>query len=124
MQNFRNLVVWQRAQTLAARVHLVTERTPGGASGAWRTQLRRSAQSIGANIAEGTMRGTAKQFAHFLEIALGSASETESHLDFAARIGALTPEDALQFLDEIGQLQRMLVTLRKRVMEADKRKHT
>jgi len=121
MQNFRNLRVWQRAQDLAALVHLVTEQAPNGAGGAWRSQLRRSAQSIGANVAEGAMRGTSRQFAHFLEIALGSASETESHLDLAVRIGAIPPDDALPLLDEVSQLQRMLVTLRKRVLQADQR---
>ena len=117
MQNFRNLLVWQRAQDLAAKVHVLTEQAAIGANKAWRGQVRRSAQSIGANVAEGAMRGSPKQFAHFLEIALGSASETESHLDFATRIGALHPEDALPLLDEIGQLQRMLSALRKRVLE-------
>ena len=117
MQNFRNLVVWQRAQSLAARVHLVTDSAAGGGNGAWKGQLRRSVQSIGANVAEGAMRDSPKQFAHFLEIALGSASETESHLDFATRIGALDADSALQLLDEVGQLQRMIVVLRKRVLE-------
>ena len=117
MQNFRNLQVWQRAQRLAARVHVVTDSAAGGGNGAWKGQLRRSVQSIGANVAEGAMRDSPKQFAHFLEIALGSASETESHLDFATRIGALDADSALQLLDEVGQLQRMIVVLRKRVLE-------
>ena len=117
MQNFRNLHVWQRAQSLAARVHLLTEPSSKSANGAWRSQLRRSVQSIGANVAEGAMRDSPKQFAHFLEIALGSAAETESHLDFAVRVGALAAADALPLLDEVGHLQRMLVVLRRRVLE-------
>jgi four helix bundle protein len=121
MQNFRRLIVWQRAQGLAARVHSVTEKAASGTNGPWRSQLRRSVQSIGANVSEGAMRDSPKQFAHFLEIALGSASETESHLDFAARIGALPPEAILPLLDEVCQLQRMLSVLRKRVLEADRR---
>jgi four helix bundle protein len=118
MQNYRKLHVWQRAQALAAIVHEVTEGIPSRGNSAWRSQLRRSAQSIGANIAEGALRDTPRQFAHFLEIALGSASETESHLDFALRAGVLDPPKAFPLLDEANQLQRMIASLRRRVMES------
>jgi four helix bundle protein len=119
MQNFRNLRVWQRAQELAARVHRITDQAESSGNGTWRSQLRRSSQSIGANIAEGAMRDSAKQFAHYLTIALGSASETESHIDLGLRIGALGTEDALELIDEISQIQRMLSVLRQRVRDSD-----
>lgn len=115
MQNFRNLVVWQRAQGLAARVHLVTEQVQVGQA-SWRSQVRRSSQSIAANIAEGAVRDTARQFAHFLSIAIASASETENHLDFAWRIGALSFDQVGPLLDEVVQVRRMLISLRKRVL--------
>ena len=120
MQDHRKLHIWHRAQDFAVRVHQLTEAGTGSAYGAWRSQLRRSAQSIGANIAEGAARGTPKQFGHFLEIAQGSASETESHLDFAMRIGALNTADALSLIDEIGQLQRMIAVLRRKVLEGSR----
>lgn len=116
MQNFRNLVVWQRAQGLAARVHLVTEQVQAGQA-SWRSQMRRSSQSIAANIAEGAVRDTARQFAHFLSIAIASASETENHLDFAWRIGALSFDQVGPLLDEVVQVRRMLTSLRKRVLD-------
>ena len=116
VQNFRNLQVWQRAQRLAARVHLVSESVPAGQA-SWRNQMRRSSQSIAANIAEGAVRDSARQFAHFLSIAIASASETENHLDFAWRIGALSFDQAGPLLDEVVQVRRMLTTLRKRVMD-------
>jgi len=116
MQNFRKLVVWQRAQALAARVHAVTESVPAGQA-SWRNQVRRSSQSIAANVAEGAVRDTARQFAHFLSIAIASASEAENHLDFAWRIGALSSEQTGPLLDEIVQVRRMLTTLRKRVLD-------
>lgn len=118
MQDYRKLHIWKRAQALAARVHEVTEGISARGNTAWRSQLRRSSQSIGANIAEGALRDTPRQFAHFLEIALGSASETESHLDFALRVGVLHTSEALPLLDEANQLQRMIAGLRRRVLEA------
>jgi four helix bundle protein len=44
------------------------------------SQIRRSASSIPANIAEGCGRDGEKEFARFLQIAFGSASETDYHL--------------------------------------------
>ncbi|AMW04647.1 four helix bundle protein [Gemmatimonas phototrophica] len=121
MQDFRKLVVWQRAQALAARVHRLTTSPKGGAHGAWRNQLQRSVQSIAANVAEGAVRSTPRQFGHFLTIALGSTSETESHLDFAWRIGALSSDDVMPLLDEAAQIRRMLTALRKRVLETQRK---
>lgn len=118
MQDYRKLLVWRRAQALAARVHKATEASYSRGSAAWRSQIRRSAQSIGANIAEGALRDTPRQFAHFLEIALGSASETESHVDFALRVGAIDSSEALPLLDEANQLQRMIAGLRRRVLKS------
>ena len=121
MQDYRKLHVWQRAQDFAARIHRLTMGLAGDGNGAWRSQLRRSSGSIAANIAEGAERGTARQFAHFLEIAIGSASEAENHLDFAVRIDLLSFADAAPLIDEASQIRRMLVTLRQRVLEAPAR---
>ena len=118
MQDYRKLHVWQRAQALAARVHKQTEVNASRGNTAWRSQVRRSAQSIGANIAEGALRDTPRQFAHFLEIAMGSASETESHLDFALRVGVLDSSEALLLLSEANQLQRMIAGLRRQVLKS------
>ncbi|MBL0938071.1 MAG: four helix bundle protein [Gemmatimonadaceae bacterium] len=117
MQDFRKLRVWQRAQDLAAQIHLATVSSTRVAGGPWRSQVRRASASIAANIAEGTMKGSPRHFAQFLEISIGSASETESHLDFSIRIGLLTPEEAEPMIQEVVAIRRMLVALRRRVLE-------
>jgi four helix bundle protein len=48
------------------------------------SQLQRASLSIAANIAEGASRGSDKDFANFLQIAIGSTTEVEYHLEFAA----------------------------------------
>ena len=118
MQDFRKLRVWHRAQALAAQIHLATESLGGSGHGSWRSQLRRASGSIAANIAEGAVKGTARHFAQYLETAIGSASETESHLDFGSRIGAIGREQAAPLVDEVIQIRRMLIVLRRRVLEA------
>ena len=89
MHPFRKLAVWQKAHELALASYRVTEsvsyrRFPGLAD-----QLRRAAFSIPTNIAEGSGRDTPEQFAHFLEIAIGSAREVDYLLLLAADLEAI-----------------------------------
>ncbi len=61
------------------------------------SQIRRSAASIAANIAEGHGRESTATFVHFLRIAQGSLKELETHLILAQRVG-LMPDDAAESL--------------------------
>jgi four helix bundle protein len=119
MQDFRKLAVWQRAQRLAVEVHRATEVIVSSEASGLRRQVRDSAASIGANIAEGARSGTRVQFAKYLQIAIASSSEVESHLDFAGRLGVIgqPPVDAM--VDEVVQIRRMLIVFRRRVVVGD-----
>lgn len=79
MKDFRDLVVWQKAHDVALRVYQFTRPFPTEERYGLTAQLRRSASSIGANIAEGCGRGSDADFRRFLHIAMGSASELEYH---------------------------------------------
>ena len=59
------------------------------------SQMRRAAISIPSNIAEGASRAGTKEFLQFLHIARGSASELETQLLLAERLGYLSGSDAL-----------------------------
>jgi len=56
-------------------------------------QVRRSATSIGANLAEGCGRRGNSELARFIKISLGSASELDYHLLICRDLGFLKPED-------------------------------
>ena len=116
VQPFRKLVVWQKAHELALNFYKTTRTFPTDERYGLTSQIRRSAASICANIAEGCCRQTRRDFARFAYIALGSASELEYHLLMAADLGILNEECYLPFERSVTQVKRMLTGLIRRLM--------
>jgi four helix bundle protein len=85
-----DIQAWQKARILAVKVYRVCEEGKFAKDYELRGQIRRSATSVMANIAEGQGRRTDKDFANFLNIALGSVAETKSHLYLALDLGYLS----------------------------------
>ncbi|PYS22373.1 MAG: diversity-generating retroelement protein bAvd family protein [Acidobacteria bacterium] len=111
MQGFRRLHVWEKAHDLTLEVYQATVRFPKEEIYALSSQTKRAASSIGANIAEGCGRGSDADFARFLLIAMGSASELEYHLLLARDLKFL-PEEDYQRLDALAtEVKRMLGSL-------------
>jgi len=81
-------------------------------------QLRRSAVSVPANIAEGYGRLHRAEYIHYLSIAQGSLKETETHLLIGHRLSYLTNEDLSPpriLCEEVGRLlTRLIRSLRSR----------
>jgi four helix bundle protein len=92
VQNFRNLEAWNKAHELTLQVYRITEGFPRTEIFGLTSQLRRAAASIAANLAEGCGR-TQLEFVKFIQIAFGSASESEYHLLLARDLGFVNPED-------------------------------
>ena len=78
MSNYKDLQVWQRSIELVLDVYKLAQAFPLEERYALGDQMRRAAVSIPSNIAEGHARGSAKEFRHFLSIALGSLAELET----------------------------------------------
>jgi four helix bundle protein len=115
MQDFKNLKVWQRSHALALEVYRITSRFPREEIYGLTSQVRRSATSISANIAEGCCRGSEPDFARFLYIAMGSASELECHVLLARDLGFLSQADAEKLVDGVTEPKRMISSLIKRL---------
>jgi four helix bundle protein len=116
MQDFRKLLVWQRANEFGRQIDGIVRRWPRHGSASAKTELSRSADSIGTNIAEGCGAATQREFARHLDIAIKSTSETEHHVESAGKRGMI-PESAREMqVDELSQIRRMLYGLRKRVL--------
>jgi four helix bundle protein len=80
MHDFKDLKVWTKAHRLTVGVYRTTREFPREELFGLTSQLRRSASSVGANIAEGCGRRSDAELARFLHIARGSAVELENHL--------------------------------------------
>src|SRR5437667_10999833 len=70
MRAFRDLIVWQKTHQLTLDLYRVTKSFPRDEQYGLTSQIRRAAASVGANIAEGCGRGTARDFARFVQMAL------------------------------------------------------
>ncbi|MGH2628638.1 MAG: four helix bundle protein [Anaerolineales bacterium] len=108
-KGLESLVAWKQAIQFAVRVHKeVVPQIPE--SGAWvmGRQLRRSAQSIPANIAEAFGRFYYQDGIRHCCIARGSLEETRSHLYLARELGYIRGKTYAEFNQEIDLLRRML----------------
>ncbi|MEQ8674826.1 MAG: four helix bundle protein [Aggregatilineales bacterium] len=77
MQDFKTLVVWQKAHQLVLDVYRASRQFPADELYGLTSQIRRSSSSIPTNIAEGCGRGSNADLRRFLQIAMGSAFELE-----------------------------------------------
>src|SRR6516164_896164 len=111
MKNYKELVVWRKAHQMTLDVYSATRSFPKEELYGLTSQLRRSAASIGANIAEGSGRRANKEICRFLQIARGSASEAEYHLLLARDLKLLPEEDFRRLSRTADEVQRMLTTL-------------
>jgi four helix bundle protein len=111
MSDFKNLRVWMKAHDLTVRIYRATRVFPREELFGLTSQMRRSAASIGANIAEGCGRRSDGEFARFLNIARGSAVELEYHVLLAHDLELLSDGAFLPLSKEIDEVQRMLTAL-------------
>jgi four helix bundle protein len=114
MHNFKNLDVWQRSYRLSLDLIRSAQRFSGPYRFSLGSQITRAAISIPSNIAEGSSRGTTKEFRRFLGIAHGSASELETQVMLARDLALISEAIADRHLQELSEIQRMLYGLRHR----------
>jgi len=116
LRGFRRLQVWQKAHCLTIAVYRASRGFPNDERYGLTSQIRRSAASICANLAEGCGRSGKRDFGRFVQVALGSASELEYHLLLASNLGLLE-RDAYDGLDQsVTEVKRMLTGLLRRLM--------
>ena len=118
MRNYKSLGAWQHADELTFRVYQVTRQFPVEEMYGITSQLRRSAYSVPANIAEGSGRESNADYLRFLSMARGSLAETEYFLHLARRLGYLSEVDWDQLTAQVNQAFAALGGLMKAVRKS------
>jgi four helix bundle protein len=112
INSYRDLVVWQEAMNLAETAYRLTASFPKEETYGLISQLRRSASSVPANIAEGYGRDSTGAYVQQLRVAQGSLKEFETHLLLAERVGLVDAAKLAPVLMKsatVGKMQRGLI---------------
>lgn len=115
MVDFKRLRIWQLGLEIAEKCYLFTKDFPRDEQFGLTNQIKRSGVSISSNIAEGSGRGSGKEFCHFLSIAIGSCFELETQILISAKLNVGNPDLITDLLNLISLERRMLIQFRKKV---------
>lgn len=115
IQSFKDLIVWQKATDLVIKIYDLTQHFPKEELYGLSSQMRRCAVSIPSNIAEGSNRGTRKDFSQFLRIAYGSGAELETQIEISKRLSFSGELDYNVIDTTLNEIMKMLVSLIKKL---------
>jgi four helix bundle protein len=115
-REYQKLRVWIVADDVVMQVYRATARMPPEERYALQSQIRRAAVSVPTNLVEGSSRQSKNDYLHFVNIALGSASELRYLIDLAKRLGFVSAQEASELDEQLSPLlkglQRLITTLR------------
>ena len=111
IDDYRKLVVWQKAMDLVEESYKITMLLPKDESFGLASQIRRAAVSIPSNIAEGQARHTKKEFLNFLSIARGSKAELDTQIQICIRLSYLTQTQAQVALALCAEVGKMIFSI-------------
>nr|AIA11561.1 S23 ribosomal protein [uncultured bacterium] len=112
-QSFEDLEVWQRGCRLSVDIYRSFE---GCKRYSLKDQIERAGLSVPSNIAEGAERGSAKDFAHFLNFSKGSCAEVRTQLYIARKLNSLDKASFEKLVAEAKEISAMLQGLRRAVL--------
>jgi four helix bundle protein len=115
MKDFRNLKVWEKGHKITMAIYKETKKFPKEELYGLVSQMRRAATSITTNIAEGCGKHTEKEFANYLQISMGSASEVEYLVFLSGELGYITTDNTQELIKRITEIKKMLASLLKNI---------
>jgi four helix bundle protein len=116
VQDFRRLLVWQRAHELVLGVRRAVRQFPRSERGSLKSQMTNASESIAFNIVEGCGSASSKEFARFLDISIKSTCELEYQLQLTLDAALLTRSIWSPLSTETVEIRRMLCGLRRKVL--------
>ncbi|HEY6138464.1 MAG TPA: four helix bundle protein [Thermoanaerobaculia bacterium] len=124
IERFEDIVAWQKARKLVTAIYKLTRTEPFRQDYALRNQLRSSAISIPANIAEGFERNRTREFHQFLSIAKASCAELRTYLYIVGDIEYATPEETERLMSAAREVTNYIGALRSSVAKNLRRPHS
>lgn len=115
MQNYQELKVWQKSHAFVLEIYKMSEPFPKNETFGITSQIRRSAVSIAANLAEGCGKKGTLDVANFFQISLGSLHETEYYLLLSRDLRYISNEIFESRSLEIKEIKAMLISLIKTI---------
>lgn len=113
MEGHRTLIAWQKAMDLTVSCYGLSLGLRRARHGELAGQLVRASISVPANIAEGHGRGTARDFAHFLDMSMGSLGEVDTLIELADRVHLVKRDTAVTLTAQTDEVARILYGLRR-----------
>ncbi len=113
MRPHEQLDVWKKSVDFVVEIYAATDGLPKDERFGLTSQIRRASVSIAANIAEGAGRRSDKEFLNFLSMSQGSASEVETELLIALRLGFISADIFEQLRVMLDDKGRMITGLSK-----------
>lgn len=115
IRSFRDLKVWQKGIELVKEIYAATRDFSKEEIYGLSSQMRRASISIPSNIAEGFRRRFAKEHKQFINIALGSSAELETHIVIAKELGYINTDKEQKLMGILNHICAMLVNLNKKI---------
>lgn len=109
---FEKLIVWQKAVELSSAVHELTLSFPKTELFILTSQIKRAADSVSLNIAEGSTGQSNAEFNRFLGYALRSNIEVVGCLHLAQKRNLITPDIFEKLYQQCEEILVMLNSLR------------
>lgn len=113
---FERLEVWQKSRLLVKDVYALISKFPASEKFGLSSQLGRAIISVPSNIAEGCVRTSLKERAHFYEIAYGSLMESVTQLLLAVDLSYIGKNEYDIIQPRIVEVAKMISGLRKSIL--------
>lgn len=110
--SYKNLEAYKESKTLVKMVYELLRGFPREETYALCDQLRRAVMSVPSNLAEGSGRTSAKDQAHFIEMAFGSLMEVDCQIEIAQELGYISKEAQEQVEKQVKQVAALLSGMR------------
>ena len=114
--SYKTLDAYKEAKALVLQVYSLLKQFPKEEQYALCDQLRRAVISVPSNIAEGSGRTSAKDQAHFFEMAFGSLMEVNCQIDIAHDLGYISKDDVENIEKHVKSISALLSGLRRKII--------